>query len=119
MPEPLELLVRGFEWRRVPVSEPDDGDPGDEVEVALAVLVREPAPVAVDERDREPSVGRKEWSSGSHTHGVTPPVTVPGGRSAFPTGAVKRSQSFAWLMREPPSCRSTRARRRGPPSQRR
>ena len=35
MPEPVELLVRSGQRGRMAVAEPDDGDPGDEVEVAL------------------------------------------------------------------------------------
>ena len=37
VPEPVELRVRGGEWRRVAVAEPDDGDAGDEVEVRAAL----------------------------------------------------------------------------------
>ena len=47
MPEPVELLVRGGERRRMRVAEADDGDPAGEVEVAAAVGVRpatEPSP---------------------------------------------------------------------------
>jgi len=37
VPQPVELRVRGGERRRMPVTEPDDRDPGGEVEVAAAV----------------------------------------------------------------------------------
>ena len=82
MPEPLELSLCGFERCRMLVPEPDDGDSGNEVEVALAVFGDQPAAVAVDERDWEARVGRREGA----------PV-----RTVIPS---------------PPSCRSTRAHRR-------
>ena len=44
MPEPLELLLRGLERRRMAVAEADDGDAGDQVEVALAVVGDQPRP---------------------------------------------------------------------------
>ena len=59
VPEPVELRVRGRERRGVAVSEPDDGDAGEQVEVALAVGVDEPRAVARGERDVEPRVGRQ------------------------------------------------------------
>ena len=46
MPQPVELRVRRGERRGVAVAEPDDGDAGEEVEVALAVGVDEPGAVA-------------------------------------------------------------------------
>ena len=68
VPEPLELLLRGLERRRVAVAEADDGDPGDEVEVALAVVGDQPAALAVDERDREAGVGREQRRAGEDGH---------------------------------------------------
>ena len=46
VPEPVELLVRGRERRRMAVAERDDGDAGDEVEVALARVGDEPGALA-------------------------------------------------------------------------
>ena len=60
MPEPVELRVRCGQRRRMAVAEPDDGDAGEEIEVALAVGVDQPGAVAVDERDVEPRVGRQQ-----------------------------------------------------------
>ena len=68
MPEPLELLLRGGERGRVAVAEADDGDPGDEVEVPLAVVGDQPGALAVDEGDREPRVGRKQRRAGEDVH---------------------------------------------------
>ena len=44
------------------VAEPDDRDPGGEVEVAPAVVVDEPGAVALDERDVGARVGRQHGS---------------------------------------------------------
>ena len=60
MPEPVELRVRGGERRGVAMAEPDDGDAGEEIEVAAAGVVDQPRAVAFDERDVEARVGRKQ-----------------------------------------------------------
>ena len=60
VPEPLELLPRRGERGRVAVAEADDGDAGDQVEVALAVVGDQPGALAVDERHGQPRVGRKK-----------------------------------------------------------
>ena len=57
MPEPVELRVRGGERRGMAVAEPDDRDPGDEVEVALALVVVEPGALAA-RRTSRPRVRR-------------------------------------------------------------
>ena len=49
--------------------------PGDEVEVALAVVVDQPRAVAVDERDGEARVGREERRAGQR-HCVMPTTAV-------------------------------------------
>src|SRR5439155_19041559 len=48
MPEALELSLGRRQRSGMPVSEPDDCDPGDEVEVPPIRLVDEPGPVAVN-----------------------------------------------------------------------
>ena len=74
MPEPLELLLRGLERRGMAVAEADDGDPGDQVEVALAVVGDQPAALAVDERDGEARVGREQRRAGERrSYGRHPP----------------------------------------------
>ncbi len=60
VPQPVELRVRRREWRRVAVAEADDGDAGEQVEIALAVGVDEPRAFAVGERDVEARVGGEE-----------------------------------------------------------
>ena len=60
VPERVELCVRGGERRRVAVPERDDRDPGEQVEVALAVGVGQPDAVAGDEGDVVPRVGRQQ-----------------------------------------------------------
>ena len=44
MPEPVELRVCGVGDRRVPVAEPDDGDPAAEIEVLAPLGVPDAAP---------------------------------------------------------------------------
>ena len=72
MPEPLELLLRGFERRRMAVAEADDGDAGDAVEVAPAVVGDQPAAVAVDERDGEARVRREQRGAGQRRSCAAP-----------------------------------------------
>src|SRR5205823_9967416 len=50
VPELVELRVRGRARRGMPVAEPDDGDARDEIQVALALRVLDPAAVAADDR---------------------------------------------------------------------
>ena len=71
MPEPVELRVRSGERRGVAVAETDDRDAGEEVEVAVAVVVDEPRAVAVDERDVEPRVRREELGGVDVRHATT------------------------------------------------
>ena len=59
VPEPVELRVRRSGRRRVAMTEPDDGDSREQIEVAVALVVHEPRPLAVDERDVEPRVRRQ------------------------------------------------------------
>ena len=54
----------GRERRRMAVAEADDGDPGEEVEVAPAVVGDQPAALAVDERHVEAGVGRQQRGAG-------------------------------------------------------
>ena len=46
------------------VTEADDRDPGDEVEVALPVVGDQPGALPVDERHGEAGVGGQEWGAG-------------------------------------------------------
>jgi len=87
VPEPLELLFRRLEWSGMAVPEADDGDPCDEVEVALPVVRDQPAAVAVDERHREAGVRREKGSSGQHAHD-TPPCSGAGQAGASVWDAV-------------------------------
>ena len=51
MPEPVELLVRGGKRRRMPMSEPDDGDARRRGRGSACRRRGQPRAVAVDERD--------------------------------------------------------------------
>ena len=51
VPEPVELLVRGGQRCGMTMPEPDDRDPGDEVEIALAGVGDEPRALAGHESD--------------------------------------------------------------------
>jgi len=53
------------------VAEPDDGDAGDEVEVAAARVVHEPGAVAGDERDVLPRVHGEERGGDDSAHACT------------------------------------------------
>ncbi len=66
VPHAVELGVRGRERRRVAVPEPDDGDPAEQVEVALAVRVDEPCAVALDPCHVLPRVRRQEIVMSQH-----------------------------------------------------
>ena len=61
MPEPVELCVGGRERRGMAMTEADDGDPGQEVQVRAAVGVIERRPVAAGERQILAGVDRKNW----------------------------------------------------------
>ena len=59
MPEPVELLVGGGERRRRAMPEPDDGDPGHEVEVLAPRVVPDAAALPADDGDVGPRVRRQ------------------------------------------------------------
>ncbi len=59
MPEPVELCVRRGKRSRMAVTEADDRDAREQVEVALSVGIDEPGTVAVRERDVVAGVGRQ------------------------------------------------------------
>src|SRR5439155_7002666 len=71
VPEPLELRLGGGERRGMAVTESDDGDPGDEIEVALSIRVEEPRPFAADERHVLPRVGGKDGCGERDAHATT------------------------------------------------
>src|SRR5579884_2599242 len=66
VPEPVELRVRGRGGRRVPVTEPDDRDAREQIEVALAGVVDEPGTVALDERHVETRVRGQDFVLTQH-----------------------------------------------------
>ena len=76
MPEPAELCLRGGERRGVQVPEADDGDAGDEVEVASALGVGEPRALAGDEGDVRRRVGR-QYGGARHGHGHASTAVSP------------------------------------------
>jgi hypothetical protein len=59
------------ERRRMQVAEPDDGDPGEEVEVPLSVGVGHPRAVARHERDVVPRVRRHHRARRERRHATT------------------------------------------------
>ncbi len=112
MPEPVELSVRCRQRRRMAVAEPDDGDAGEEIEVALPVGVDQPGAVAFDERDVEPRVGRQELVAscdvGHATTAVRPIVAV------IPLAAARAAaRSFGTM---PPSKAPSASMRRASPT---
>ena len=58
MPDAVELGVRGSERRWMAVTEGDDRDPAETVEVPPSGRVDQPTAVAFDERDVLSCVGR-------------------------------------------------------------
>ena len=59
VPQPLELGLCGRQQRRMAVAEPDDRDPGDEIEVCASRVVPHAAAVAAHDRDVGPRIGGK------------------------------------------------------------
>ena len=59
MPEAVELRVRRRRDGGMTVAEPDDGDPGAEVEVRAALVVPDAAALAADDGQVGARVGRQ------------------------------------------------------------
>src|SRR4029079_15027142 len=59
VPEPVELRVRRLRDGGMTVSEPDDRDPGAEVEIRAALVVPDAAPLAADDGQVGARVGRQ------------------------------------------------------------
>jgi hypothetical protein len=74
VPQLVELRVRRSQRSWVAMAEPDDGDPAEQVEVALARGVDEPGAVALDEGHVLPGVGRKEIVMRQHLRHATTAV---------------------------------------------
>src|SRR5205823_2639691 len=71
VPEPFELVARGGERRRMAVAEADDGDAGDEVEVAAAGVVLEPDALAARERHAVAGVRGEDRRLEDRAHATT------------------------------------------------
>ena len=98
MPQPVELRVRGGERRRMAVAEPDDRDPREQVEVAVPRVVGQPGALAVDERDRQPCVGRQQVLLGDRVHATTAVAPIS---AVMPlAAAIAAARSFGTI---PPS----------------
>src|SRR5205085_941756 len=63
--------LRGGEGCRMAVPEPDDRDPGAEVEVAAAVLAVEPGALAARQRDAVARIGREDGCFQDRAHVTT------------------------------------------------
>src|SRR5581483_9097586 len=95
VPEALELRPRRRERPRVAVAEADDGDAGEQVEVALAVVGDEPRALAVHERDREARVCREQRRAGEDAHATT--AVAPMVAATPPRAAVTAAWSFGTI----------------------
>ena len=111
MPEPVELRVRGRERRRVAVAEADDGDPGEQVEVAPPVGVDEPRTLAGDERHVLPRVGRQHRVRGDGAHATT--AVAPISARTPSARATTAARSFGTI---PPSSSPVSSRRSASPA---
>ncbi len=100
VPEGVELAVRRGQRRRVAVAERDDRDPGEQVEVPLAVGVGQPDAVAGDEGDVVPRVRRQERRGREHRRHATTAV-APIDASTPPRAATTAAWSFGTIP--PPS----------------
>src|SRR5205085_8897735 len=98
VPESFELGLRGGEGCRMAVPEPDDRDPGDEVEIARSVLAVEPGALAARQRDAVARIGREDGCFQDRTH-VTTAVSPISARTPS-RAAVTAARSFGTI---PPS----------------
>src|SRR6266446_5689170 len=81
------------------MAEADDGDPAEQVEVALAIRVDEPGAVALDERDVLARVRRKQIAMRRHLrHAITAVLPI---RAAMPLPAASAAARSWGTM--PPS----------------
>jgi hypothetical protein len=86
VPEPVELLAAPPRAAPGGGGRGDDGDAGDEVEVALAVVGDEPRAVAVDERDGKRAYVGSSGVPVSDAH-ARPPPSADRRRDAVARGA--------------------------------
>ena len=109
VPEPVELFLRRGERRGVAVPEADDGDPGDQVEVALAVVGDQPGPSPSTKVTRA-GVRRQQRRSRRATL-MRPPPSTPIA-AGTPPGLRSRPRRRASGRCRPRGSRRRAARRR-------